>query len=43
MRTVLDVVLGMIDWQGRNPRYREGARWLADLLRSGESSTAAEH
>jgi|GEM_PF-5411270 len=44
VRTVLDVVLGMLDWQGRNPRYREGARWLAELLRSGApSAIAAEH
>ncbi|WNG18465.1 terpene synthase family protein [Cystobacter fuscus] len=43
VRTVLDVVLGMIDWQERNPRYREGARWLADVLCAGASSTAAEH
>ena len=32
VRTVLDVVLGMLDWQGLNPRYREGAVWLAAQL-----------
>ncbi|MBM7112098.1 hypothetical protein I3V78_00955 [Archangium primigenium] len=40
VRTVLDVVLGMLDWQSRNPRYREGARWLADLLHSGAPANA---
>jgi hypothetical protein len=32
VRTVLDVVLGMLDWQCLNPRYREGAVWLAAQL-----------
>lgn len=32
VRTVLDVVLGMIEWQAASPRYREGAQKLAELM-----------
>jgi hypothetical protein len=29
---VLDVVLGMMEWQAASPRYRAGAEKLAELL-----------
>jgi hypothetical protein len=39
VRTMLDVVLGMVEWQGANPRYREGALWLREQL-NAESTKA---
>ncbi|HYO57851.1 terpene synthase family protein [Archangium sp.] len=42
VRTVLDVVLGMMEWQGANPRYREGALWLNGLLRTGGAESTLD-
>ncbi|EPX55850.1 hypothetical protein D187_008105 [Cystobacter fuscus DSM 2262] len=43
VRTMLDVVVGMVQWQAANPRYREGALWLDQELRAqrGEAARAA--
>lgn len=37
VRTMLDVVLGMLEWQAANPRYREGALWLSQQLGIGNA------